>query len=199
MHFAAKNILRSVNNTHKQMKNIITIMLLGAFTALQAQVIIGDASGTVSPGNKGSVLLEFASTNNKGIIVPYVRTRPAASVANQGTILLDASNAATARMFYSNGTNWIDLSGQDANVNSALTIQPTGVPESSAKSIIGANSSSADGVLVLESTTKAMVLPIVSDVNNILSPSPGMLVYVNKSAAKRLAVYNGSKWSFWKP
>ena len=57
----------------------------------------------------------------------------------------------------------------------------------------------ADGVLVLESATQAMLLPIVSDVNNIPNPSPGMMVFVNKAGAKRLAVYNGAKWSFWKP
>ena len=181
------------------MKNLITIMLLGAFTAFNAQVIIGNAVGTAT--NKTSVLLEFANTdNNKGIIVPYVRTLPTASVANQGTILLDASTPATARMKYSNGTNWNDLSGQAANVASALIDQPSlSVVETGAKSIIGATTSTADGVLVLESNTKAMILPIVSDVNNIPSPSPGMLVYVNKTGAKRLAVFNGSKWSFWKP
>lgn len=56
-----------------------------------------------------------------------------------------------------------------------------------------------DGVLVLESKTKAMVLPTVDDVNSIPSPSPGMMVFVNKTGAKRLAVFNGTVWSFWKP
>lgn len=181
------------------MKNLITIMLLGAFTAFNAQVIIGNAVGTAT--NKTSVLLEFANTdNNKGIIVPYVRTLPTAALVNQGTILLDASNAVTARVKFSDGTNWNDLSGQNANITSALADQPgLSVVETGAKSIIGATTSTADGVLVLESNTKAMILPIVSDVNNIPSPSPGMLVYVNKTGAKRLAVYNGSKWSFWAP
>ncbi|MGS0749093.1 hypothetical protein [Halpernia sp. GG3] len=50
---------------------------------------------------------------------------------------------------------------------------------------------------MLESSNLAMVLPTVSDVANIPSPSPGMMVYVNKSGSKRLAVYNGKKWSFW--
>ena len=68
-----------------------------------------------------------------------------------------------------------------------------------AKAIIGAQTSVADGVLVLESNTKAMILPTVLDVQLIPSPSPGMMVYVNKAGAKRLAVYNGRKWSFWKP
>ncbi|MGS0749088.1 hypothetical protein [Halpernia sp. GG3] len=52
---------------------------------------------------------------------------------------------------------------------------------------------------MLESSNLAMVLPTVSDVANIPSPSPGMMVYVNKTGAKRSAVYNGSNWSFFKP
>lgn len=162
-----------------------------------AQVIIGDAVGTAT--TKTSVLLEFAAGQNKGLILPYVRTLPA--TPTEGTIVLDATSSTTARVKYYNGT-WQDLSGQDGNVAAAMANQPTAVqaPEAvSSKSIIGAQISTANGVLVLESTTKAMVLPIVMDVQNIPSPSPGMMVYINKTGAKRLAVFNGSKWSFWKP
>jgi hypothetical protein len=181
---------------NKKMKKIISIILIGMITLVNAQIIIGDAVGTASV--KTSVLLEFAAGQNKGLILPYVRTLPTSPVG--GTIILDASTATATRVKYYNDSAWIDLSGQDANVTSALVDQPTAVqsPElSSAKAIIGANSSSTDGVLVLESTTKAMILPVVADVLNIPSPSPGMMVYVNKTGAKRLAVYNGSKWSFW--
>lgn len=168
-------------------------------TASSAQVIIGDDKGTAPSNNKSSVLLEFANTNNKGIILPYVRTVPAS--ATEGTIILDATSATTARVKYYNGT-WVDLSGQDGTVTSALADQPTqaAVAEiADAKSIMGAQSSAADGVLILESTTKAMILPHVTDVQNIVRPAPGMMVYVTKAGAKRLAVFNGSKWSFWKP
>ena len=181
----------------KKMKKIIATIFLGSMAFANAQVIIGDAVGTAPV--KTSVLLEFALGQNKGLILPYVRTMPA--TPTEGTILLDASTATTARVKYYNGS-WVDLSGQDGNVTTALAQQPTAIqaPETTvSKVIIGAATSSADGVLVLESTTKAMVLPIVSDVNNIPSPSAGMMVYVNKPGAKRLAVYNGSKWSFWMP
>ena len=182
------------------MKKIFTIILLAAIAGVHAQVIIGNATGTVDPAHKSSVLLEFA-VGNKGIIVPYVRTLPtAAPIKVAGSILLDAVVATKARMKYYNGTDWVDLSGQDGIVSSAIATQPpTTVSESGAKAIIGATSSTADGVLVLESNTKAMVLPQVLDVQNIPSPSPGMMVYINKSGAKRLAVYNGTNWSFWKP
>lgn len=180
------------------MKNIFAIILIAMINASNAQVIIGDAIGTAPV--KTSVLLEFAANQNKGIIVPYVRALPAASASNHGTILLDASTATAARMKYSNGSAWTDLSGQNGNVTTVLSGQPTSgstmdLPTS--KAVIGATSSAIDGVLVLESTTKAMVLPQVSDVQNVVNPSPGMMVFVNRNGAKRLAVFNGAKWSFW--
>ncbi len=177
----------------KNIMTIFTVISVGAYS----QVIIGDNVGTAS--DKTSVLLEFANTNNKGIILPYVRTLP--SAPTEGTIVLDSSIPTAARVKYYNG-GWVDLSGQNADVTSVLATQPTQAQvteQAVSKTIIGAYTTSADGVLVLESTTKALLLPIVSDVNNIPSPSPGMMVFVNKTGAKRLAVYNGSKWSFWKP
>ncbi len=176
-------------------KNIISSLILFSVQVF-SQVIIGDNVGTAT--TKTSVLLEFA-VGNKGIILPYVKTLPSPTVATQGTILLDVVVPTAARVRFSNGTSWIDLSGQDGDVSSALAIQPSVVESNNAKVIIGANSSDADGVLVLESATKAMLLPTVADVNNIPSPSPGMMVYLNKAGAKRLAVYNGARWSFWAP
>ncbi|MDQ0478067.1 hypothetical protein [Chryseobacterium sp. MDT2-18] len=187
------------------MKNIFTTILLTGLGFFHAQVIIGDAIGTAPATGKNSVLLEFAAGQNKGIILPYVRVLPTGAALVGGAMVLDATDATKARVRFYNGTTWQDLSGQDANLTTPvnfMTAQPTiaSSPEAStAKAIIGAQSSSADGVLVLESTTKAMILPTVSDVNNIPSPSPGMIVYVNKVGAKRLAVFNGSKWTFWKP
>ena len=175
------------------MKKIIATIFLTMMFSANAQVIIGDAVGTAPV--KTSVLLEFALGQNKGLILPYVRTMPA--TPTEGTILLDASTATTARVKYYNGT-WQDLSGQDGNVTAALANQPTNITETGT-SIIGATSSPADGVLVLESATKAMVLPIVADVQNIPSPSPGMMVYINKFGRKRLAVFNGTRWSYWAP
>lgn len=178
------------------MKKLIFTLLLSVTTIANAQVIIGDETGTATV--KTSVLLEFANTQNKGIILPYVRTLPAAATSNRGSILLDGSTATAARVKFSNGTTWTDLSGQDGNITSALSNQPTGITEGTAKTIIGAQTSTAEGVLVLESTTKAMVLPMVNSTDDIINPAPGMMVYLNKSGAKRLAVFNGSRWSYWK-
>lgn len=174
------------------MKKIIMLSAVFLYKIFFAQVIFGDAIGTAV--NKTSVLLEFANTNNKGIILPYVKSLP--NAATPGTILLDASNSSKARIKYYNGA-WQDLSGKDGNMGAVLTQQTDNIENTNAKVIIGSNTSSADGVLVLESVTKAMIIPIVSDVNNIPSPSPGMMVYINKIGAKRLAFFNGSVWSFW--
>ncbi|MFC6268937.1 hypothetical protein [Frigoriflavimonas asaccharolytica] len=175
------------------MKKLILTIFLATISFANAQVIIGDAVGTATV--KTSVLLEFAAGQNKGIILPYVRVLPVAPT--EGTILLDASNPNAARMKYYNGT-WKDLSGQDADVTAALADQPISITETG-KSIIGATTSTADGVLVLESATKAMVLPTVSNVQDVPNPSPGMMVYINRLGGKRLAVFNGAKWSYWAP
>lgn len=176
------------------MKKTIIVGLSLFFINISSQVVIGNDTGTAS--DTTSVLIEFANTNNKGIILPYVRTMPLNP--SEGTLLLDATTPSQARIKYYNG-NWIDLSGQDANISSSLINQPQTAEDAGAKTIIGSDTSAADGILTLESSTKAMVLPVVDDVNNIASPSPGMVVYVNKTGAKRLAFYNGSKWSFWAP
>lgn len=189
-----------------KMKKLLSILTIAVVSVLNAQVIIGDAVGTAT--TKTSVLLEFAkgAGQEKGIIVPYVRTLPTGSALVGGAIILDASvpsgtPGTQARVKFYNGTAWVDLSGQDANLITPvnyMTAQPIGVTETG-KAIIGQSTSSADGVLVLESNTKAMVLPTVDNTDQIIKPSPGMLVYINKSGAKRLAVFNGSKWSYWKP
>ena len=179
------------------MKKIILSLLISCTTIAYSQVIIGDQTGTAT--NKTAVLLDFASGQNKGIILPYVRVVP--SQPTPGTMILDASDANNASVKYYNGT-WNDLSsGNKANISLQMTAQPgTSVTESSsAKVIIGANSSSAPGVLVLESTQKVMVLPQVNQIGDIQNPAPGMMVYVNKSGAKRLAVFNGAKWTYWGP
>ena len=190
------------------MKNTFLALLLISASALSAQVTIGTGAGPSAV--KTSVLLEFAAGQNKGIIVPYVRTLPV--TPTEGTIILDAREPANARMKVYNGntitgsSGYVDLSGQPGNITTVMVTQAaTTVAEvPSSRTVIGTLPSNfptdfPEGVLVLNSTTKAMVLPIVADVQNILQPSPGMMVYVNKQGSKRLAVFNGSKWSFWQP
>lgn len=188
-------------------KIIIAIFILTSAVAF-SQVIIGGATGTAPANNKTAVLLEFEAGQNKGLILPYVRTMPTSPNVTPGTMLLDASDQTKAKIkYYAPGNSladingWVDLSNNnEANISATMTNQPTGIVEDiNSKTIIGATSSPARGVLVLESTTKAMVLPQVATTDDVKDPAPGMMVYINKTGAKRLAVYNGSKWTYWAP
>lgn len=196
------------------MKKYISIIAVVLSNIAYSQVIIGNDIGTAT--NKTAVLLEFAVGENKGIILPYTRVLPTGAGLAAGTIVLDATDATKAKVKYyapgntlADGNGWVDLSnGHEANLTTPvnhMTIQPlsTGanavVENPNGKAIIGANTSSVDGVLILESITKAMVLPIVADTNDVPDPAPGMMVYINKTGAKRLAVYNGEGWTYWKP
>ena len=175
------------------MKKILLGMILIFGKNVSAQVIFGDTTGTAS--NKTSVLMEFANTNNRGLILPYVTDKT--NVITPGSIILDASTPTAAKVKYYNGTTWVDLCVQPANVSSYLSIQPTSKENANAKVVVGSSTSSADGILVLESATKAMVLPVVTDYQNIVNPAPGTMVMTSNNGIKSLAVYNGSQWSFW--
>lgn len=79
-----------------------------------------------------------------------------------------------------------------------LSIQgPDKTEYSDAKTGIG-TLTATDGILVLEDTDKAMILPKVASPHlNIIDPAPGLIVYDTDS--RQLAVYNGKVWSYWKP
>jgi hypothetical protein len=180
------------------MKTILSILTIAIASLTYSQVIIGDNIGTAT--NKSSVLMEFAAGQNKGIILPYVTTLPSGIGLVEGTIILNATNPTQAKVEFYNGS-WNDLSnGNEGNVTTALADQLTSAVEApEAKVIIGASTSPANGVLVLEASDKAMVLPMVNNTDDVIAPAPGMMVYINKPGAKRLAVFNGNKWTFWKP
>ena len=80
------------------MKNIVSILVMLVSSTAFSQVIIGDATGTAS--NKTSVLVEFAAGQNKGIILPYVKVKPAGAGLVEGTIVLDASDPTKAKVKY---------------------------------------------------------------------------------------------------
>jgi len=151
--------------------------------ALQAQVAIGKESVTNT-----SVLLEFGP-GNKGIVLPAVSTAPGAA---DGTFILDTT---TKSVRVKQNGSWTDLTalGQAADnpyINTGTTDIGDGV-------IIGADSTTKPGVLVLESTTKALVLPSVAAPDQIvLSPVAGTMVY--DTSVSMLAVYDGHNWSYWK-
>lgn len=179
---------------NKLMKKIfITTVIIFLGVGANAQVAIGKSNVTNS-----SISLEFATVENRGLILPYVENK--GGNVEEGTIIYDTSDY-KVKYLKDNGI-WINLSEDDgtaATVGSAdLSIQENDKVESaSSKVSIGAENNTP-GILVLTDNNKAMVLPKVASPHlNIVQPAAGMIVY--DISARQLAVYNGTSWSFWKP
>lgn len=188
------------------MKKIFIIFTLTSSLFAFSQVRIGQSASTGL--SSASVLLEFGDTKDKGLILPYVETVPtSATQAKGGTLIFDVSANAEYKVKVKNeNTGWSDLSVQSGYSTTVANIVKT--PQSSplsdktdAKAIIGDPTTTSDGVLVLESTDKALVLPIVEDYKTIKNPSPGMMAFLKGATTDkhRLIVFNGQTWSFWKP
>lgn len=155
-------------------------------TATYSQVAIGktDVMGT-------STLLDFES-DFKGIILPSVSLDdvPALGAENNGTFLYDLDTE-TVQMF--ENETWIPLT--DPGDASAITINNS--TETGNGAIIGAETTSALGVLILESSDQAMILPKIPNPHlTVKSPYPGMMCY--DTVGKALAVFDGSVWNYWK-
>lgn len=151
-----------------------------------AQLIIATDKNTVNTTE--STLVQFQDNDTKGIILPANTTTPI-NVSN-GTFLFDQSENKVK--MYEN-ESWVDLS----DTGDHSTIVSNNSFDSGEGVIIGADTSIVDGVLVLESTNKALVLPRVNDpVVNVISPYPGMICYDTKS--KTIAIFDGKLWNFWK-
>ncbi|MGI9651712.1 hypothetical protein [Chryseobacterium sp. RLHN22] len=188
-----------------KLNNILGGFLIFGGCLVNAQIAIGKQS--VKGAN---TILDFAgatateastdpaTTNENGIILPavaasptYGATTPTTNNPNNGTFIFDRA-LRMVRMF-TNGA-WVNLSdaGNDipVDLNNTSTGQNGGV-------ILGANTSAASGVLVLESANKAMILPHIRNPHTtVKSPYPGMMCYDTQSNS--LAVYDGSKWNYWK-
>lgn len=171
-------------------KYIITSLVLFAAIAANGQVAIGkeDINGS-------STILDFydGANNFRGIILPAVQATPTSlSAANNGTFLFDVSEKKIK--MYENGT-WIDLSEEGDITNLEVNTSDENNQEQGV--IIGSETSEAKGVLVLESTDKAMILPKISNPHEtVKSPYPGMMCY--DTVSKSLAIFDGKVWNYWK-
>ncbi|MFS4474404.1 hypothetical protein [Chryseobacterium sp. T20] len=171
------------------MKNIRNISLAAAlviFNSVFAQVAIGKQA---VDGN--STVLDFnnVSGNTKGLILPATSGFPAGTLEN-GTFIFDVTDNKVK--VYENDV-WKSLS--DAGSSSAIAANNSA--ETGKGVIMGEATSSADGVLVLESQNKAMILPQIATPHlNVKNPYPGMMCY--DTTSKTLAVFDGSVWNYWK-
>ncbi len=167
------------------------VLFLGTLL-IPAQVAIG--KGSVS---NSSVSLEFAENENRGMILPWVTSTGAVAGVADGSFVYDLSDH-KVKVKYAGG--WKDLSVDATGATgTAVDIQNSATENTAAKASIGTPTSAAaaNGILVLEDQSKAMILPKVASPHlTIINPAPGMMVY--DTTAKQLAVFNGTVWSFWK-
>ena len=177
------------------MKNIISVSFLFSSVLVFSQVAIGKSSVSNT-----SVSLEFG-TANRGIILPWVTSTAAVTNAVNGSMVYDLTDKKVKVKY---NAAWKDLSVNTAGTTvdpltsvDGVVIQNAGTENSAAKVTIG-TLTATPGILVLEDTNKAMVLPKVASPHlNIINPAPGMVVY--DTTTKLLAVFNGSVWSYWRP
>lgn len=170
----------------KNIKNISIAAALVIFNLSIAQVAIGkqvvDGSSTVLDFNN-------VTGNTKGLILPATSGIPTGSLVN-GTFVFDVTDSKVK--VYENDV-WKSLSDTG---NSAAVVTNNSA-ELGKGVVMGASSSTADGVLVLESPDKAMILPqIAVPHTNVKNPYPGMMCY--DTASKTLAVFDGAVWNYWK-
>lgn len=168
------------------MKNICLAVAGIAFNMSFAQVAIEKAmiNGT-------STILDFNSVpgNTKGLILPSTSGVATGALAN-GTFVFDVTDKKVK--VYENDA-WKPLS----DAGSLGTVTVNNAPERGKGVIIGAPDSAADGVLILESLNKAMILPQIATPHvNVKKPYPGMICY--DATSKSLAVFDGSVWNYWK-
>lgn len=168
------------------MKNIVfVILILVSGLTANAQMAIGKHQVD------GSGIVDFSTGGVSGIVLPWVTTIPTGTSLSPGMLIY---NAIEKKVMYYNGTAWVDLSINAGTVN--LTEQ-NAIPEVAGGTVVGALSSPVKGILVLETTDKALILPKTSSPHlNIVNPMAGTICY--DTTKKMMCVYNGNEWSFWK-
>ena len=176
----------------KNLKNSAAILFFVlSIHSTFAQIGIGTTTLT-----NNSVLLEF-SNQAKGLIVPQVTSIDSAV---GGTFIFDLTDKVVKVQEEKNqgvNGNWTKLTdnskpgvshsfsnaGNDVSVNNGV--------------VIGNLTSNKPGALVLESTTKALVLPKVNNPHiALIGAIAGTIVF--DTASNTLAVYDGANWSYWK-
>lgn len=164
----------------------IKLIIISILSSIIINAQIGIETNTVN----GSGLLDFPEGTTKGIILPHVINVNNMNNISAGTLVFDG---ASAKVKYYNGVSWSDLTDKPG----ASPILMAGDEQNRSKGvIIGAPDSSANGVLILESSDKALILPkIIDPVTNVKSPNAGMMCY--DPVAKLVCFYNGTDWFFW--
>ena len=174
-----------------KINKILLSLTICSFAAMaNAQVAIG--KNTV---NGTDTLLDFddSAGNYRGIILPAVDDASTMTLDenNNGTFVLDKSDETVK--YWTESQGWTALS-DEGDASAILTNDSSEIGNGA---VIGAETSDAKGVLVLESADKAMILPKINRPHEtVKSPYPGMICYDTES--KTLAVFDGLVWNYWK-
>ena len=162
------------------MKNICILFALMIFPAAIAQVAIGKS--TVD----GSALIDFAQNTQKGLILPHTED----SIQAVAGALTYNSNLKIVQFY--NGTEWQNLSVKEGIVD----LSEIAALEEVGEGMVIGNSTSTPGVLVLNETGKALVLPKnQAPWENIKNPEPGTITYDPDNDL--ICIFNGQEWTFW--
>ena len=172
-------------------KNIYSIILCSVSVFSMAQVAI--EKNTVEGA---STLLDFyyAPANTNGIIISAVDNKDNAlgttTSANNGTFLFDKSDN-KLKMYEAGSWRTISETGEA----SAIVANTSAEAADEQGTIIGSDTSEAKGVLVLESSDKALYLPrVFKPAINVKSPYPGMMCYDYYSHS--IAIFDGKVWNY---
>lgn len=141
----------------------------------------------------GSALIDFAFNSKGGIVLPKVSEMPTTAASTQnGTILVNAVNLSSITVQMRQNDSWINLTDPIELTNLDINT----ITDSKTGFIIGNKTSNAEGALVLESSTKALILPKTTNVTNLTNVTIGTIFYDMNT--KSLAIYDGRIWVFWK-
>ncbi len=167
--------------------NLIFIVGFLLSMNFNAQVAIGKASVD------GDGILDFGSDGDKGILLPRVIS---ITGAVPGTLYYDTADSKVKFQ----GGSLIDLSVKEVAVENQFDTSEEDYINHTEEAdvqgtVIGDDETGVPGVLVLDSTEHALILPKVPSYSNVGDPEPGMIVY--DESIKMFCVFDGEKWAFW--
>ncbi|MDM1404707.1 hypothetical protein HX039_11390 [Myroides marinus] len=140
------------------------------------------------------VLLDFKENDARGIVLSWVTKEGDVKTPVGGTMIFDSNDKKVKYYIAGTSSKWEDLSVNTGEVDTSIQ---QGLVDDQAPTIIGDQSSTASGALILEADNKAMVLPRMASPHlNLKSPAAGTIVY--DTVSKMLCVFNGKEWAFWK-
>lgn len=121
------------------------------------------------------VLLDFKENDARGIVLSWVTKEGDVKTPVGGTMIFDSNDKKVKYYIAGTSAKWEDMSVNTGEVDTSIQ---QGLVDDQAPTIIGNQSSTASGALILEADNKAMVLPKMASPHlNLKSPAAGTIVY----------------------